>query len=281
MKYLKLNLSLFGEGASGEGGSDGAEQGTSPAAETPEMAAAEPEVKEKTPEELRKEWDAHIKSDYKDFFTQDTQKIIDKRFKETKNLEAKNKEQSEILDTLYSKYKVTDNASLKAAIESDDSMWQDAADDAGMTVEQYKTFSKLQRDNKRFLEDQKRRDDEARINAQVDAWTREAEKVRVKYPSFDLKTEIENPTFLSMLQSGVQMSAAYEVAHLDEIVHATQTATQKAVTENIRAKGTRVSENGTSVQSAFTIKNDPSKFSKKDFEDIKKRVARGEIIRFN
>jgi len=278
MKLLKLNLHLFeGEGM-GEGNAEVATQtGEETVVDTNESST---EIQnEKTPEDRRKDWDALIKGEYKEFYTKDTQDIINKRFKETKNLEKLNKKQGEILETLYTKYKVEDIDGLKTAIENDDAMWIDAADEAGMTVDQFKQFNKLQRENKAFLEAQAQREADAKIEAQVQAWQNEAENVKVKYPSFDLKTELENPQFMSLLKSGVQMSAAYEVAHLNDIKQATQAATQKAVADNIRARGQRPSENGTSSQGAFTIKNDPSKFSRQDFDEIKQRVARGEVIR--
>jgi hypothetical protein len=52
------------------------------------------------------------------------------------------------------------------------------------------------------------------------------------------------------------------------------------VTQNIRAKGARPAENGTSQRAAATIKSDPSKLTLDDFEEISRRLARGEKITF-
>lgn len=68
--------------------------------------------------------------------------------------------------------------------------------------------------------------------------------------------------------------------HFDEIMSAERNVTEQAVIQNIRAKGTRPTENGISSQSAFTIKDDVSKLTKADRAAIAKRVARGEIIEF-
>ena len=77
---------------------------------------------------------------------------------------------------------------------------------------------------------------------------------------------------------------AYEVAHLDTIKGgiAQQTAakTERAVVENIRAKGNRPAENGVGSGSGITVKNDVSKLSRQDRQEIARRVARGENIRF-
>ena len=60
----------------------------------------------------------------------------------------------------------------------------------------------------------------------------------------------------------------------------TAARTEKAVTDNIRAKGQRPQENGASSGAGFTYKPDPSKLTIKDFEEIQRRVARGEKITF-
>lgn len=87
-----------------------------------------------------------------------------------------------------------------------------------------------------------------------------------------------------MLKSGVPMEHAYKTLHFNELMHdAMATAasnTEKSVVSNIRAKGSRPIENGTAAQSAFTIKDDVSKLSKKDRADIARRAARGEKIVF-
>ena len=72
--------------------------------------------------------------------------------------------------------------------------------------------------------------------------------------------------------------------HFDELmsgaIQVTAANTEKMVANNVRAKGNRPAENGTNAQSAFTVKDDPSKLTKQDFEEIARRVARGEIISF-
>ena len=55
---------------------------------------------------------------------------------------------------------------------------------------------------------------------------------------------------------------------------------EKQVVDGIRAKGARPPENGTAAQSAFTVKGDVSKLTRKDREEIARRAARGEKITF-
>ena len=151
-----------------------------------------------------------------------------------------------------------------------------------MTVEQYKKFQKLQRDNEQLIREQQMRQGQENANRQVQAWYQQAEALKATYPSFDLAAESQNPQFLSMLKSGVPVQHAYEVVHMEEIKAAERQlaakAAEKQVTANVRARGSRPAENGTNSQGAFTIKNDPSKWSKADREEVKRRVRNGEKI---
>ena len=102
-----------------------------------------------TLEDKRRAYRAMVDGEYKDQYTEDTQRIIDRRFRETKNLEAQLSQQKPILDMLMQRYKIGDGdlSKLSAAIENDDAYWSEAAEEAGMSVEQYKQFQKLQREN--------------------------------------------------------------------------------------------------------------------------------------
>ena len=86
-----------------------------------------------------------------------------------------------------------------------------------------------------------------------------------------------------MLKAGVPVQHAYEVIHMDEIkagvAQSTARQTEKQVVDGIRAKGNRPAENGTSSQSAFTVKDDPHKWTKQDRAEVARRVARGETIK--
>ena len=104
-----------------------------------------------------------------------------------------------------------------------------------------------------------------------------------------------------MLQSGSQSDhdpggeavlAGDQIRHavmpLNDFLHhlqadAMQTAasrTEQAVVNNIRAKGLRPAEAGTSSQSTFTVKRHASQLTKADREEAIARSLRGEHIEF-
>lgn len=238
-----------------------------------------------TLEDKRKAFRALVDGEYKDQYTEDTQRIIDRRFRETKNLETQLSQQKPILDMLMQRYKIADGdlGKLTQAIENDNAYWSQAAEEAGMSVEQYKQFQKLQRENAQLLQAQRRSQSQQAAQQQLQKWYQEAEAMKADYPDFDLGRESQDPQFLSMLRSGVPVKLAYEVMHMDEIkstvAQTTAQQTEKQVVEGIRAKGARPAENGTSSQSGFVVKDDPAKWTKKDRAEIVRRVQRGEQIK--
>ena len=170
------------------------------------------------------------------------------------------------------------------AVENDDANWSEAAEAAGMTVDQFKVFQDMKRKYEAAMRREQLRAVRDGADQQMKAWEQEAESLKELYPSFSLETEVQNPRFLAMLKANVSMDAAYRALHMDEIMEAErkQTAqlTQQQVVASIRAKGTRPSENGTSGQSGFTIKDDVSKLSKKDRAEVARQVKQGKMISF-
>ena len=314
LKLEPLDLTLFdgSEGASAAGGESGSmgETSASPAPtrqgkkageyqnvlfgkqESTESApdAGENEKTEvittsDTLEERKKAFRDLINGEYKDLYTEETQRIINRRFSETKALQETVLKSQPLIDMLMQRYNVKDGdiEKLTSAIENDDAYWNEAAEEAGLSVQQYKELQKLKRENEYLLRLQREARNKAMVENQLNKWVGESEAVKAKYPEFQLESEVNNPQFLSLLKSGVPVLHAYEVLHMDDIksgvMEAAARQTEKKVVDGIRAKGARPTENGISSQSAFTIKDDPSKWSKKDRAEVVRRALQGETIR--
>ena len=142
---------LYGKQPAEAGGGDSREQQPSDAGRE-----KEPEVQttSNTLEEKRRAYRALVEGEYKDFYTEDTQRIIDRRFRETRDLEQQAARVQPVLDMLMQRYKIPDGdlSKLTKAVENDDAYWSQAAEEAGMNVEQYKQFQKLQRENAALLQ---------------------------------------------------------------------------------------------------------------------------------
>ena len=236
-----------------------------------------------TLEERQKAYNDFI-NEYKDIDQKRFQDTFDRRFKQVKGMEADLAAQKPILDMLRTRYGVEDVADLQKALTEDTEYWERIAEEKGMTVEQYHAVQKLEQENAELRQMRERQIGQARFEQQIDAWYKEAEKVKELYPSFDFKAEAQNPQFLSLLKHGNSVEHAYKVLHFDELTQnaarvAAQTADAQAQAR-IKSKASRPSENGISSKSAVIVKNDVAALSRKERAEIAKRVARGDIISF-
>ena len=242
------------------------------------------------PELRRAEFEKLIKGEYKDQFAERTQQIINERFKEAKGLKAQVAALTPILEMLAERYGVPaeDVGKLAAAIEEDAGFYEQEAIKKGMTVEQYKEFRSMERENAAFKKTAEERERQENINRIYARWNQEAEDTKQVYAGFDLSSECNHPQtgkdFLSLLRSGIPVRTAYEVVHKDEILGGAMRYTaeqvQKKTMDDIRARGMRPQENGTGGQGAADVKADVSKLTRADREEIAKRVAQGERISF-
>ena len=297
-----LNLQLFAEGAGDGGTAEG--QGVTEAAALPQtkgeknnpLASVKYGIQEEAPAaevqtataapDRNAEFEKLIKGEYKDLYDAKMQDTIKKRLKGTNETVEKYNALQPILEILGKKHGVdaTDINALSKAIEEDDSYFEDEALEKGMTVQQLKEFKKMERENaelKAMKDEQKRQEEGKKLYS---AWMQQAEEAQKVYPSFDLRAEMNNPRFLDLLRSNVDVRTAYEVIHKDEIIPAAMQFTAQTVesklAKSIASNGARPSENGMSSQSAAVVKSDVSQLSKADRAEIIRRVQRGEKIRF-
>lgn len=239
-----------------------------------------------TLEAKRKAFKAMIEGEYKEQYTEEFNNYFNRRFKDAKTMEQSLSAQKPIIDMLMQKYKIGDGdvGKLQSAIEQDSTYWEAAAEEAGLTVEQYKAMQKMERDSAELQALKRKQQGEKQAQEQLARWYRDAEQVKELYPSFDFRTEAANRDFMGLLKSGIPVQKAYELVHMEEIKeaaarNAAQAAGQQVVAK-IKSKAARPSENGTSSQSAVTIKSDVHNLTRKDRAEVVRRVQRGEKITF-
>lgn len=230
-------------------------------------------------------WKQLIDGEYKEEFGQAVKQAIERRFKQVKPMEERLEQLDPLVDMLAVRYGIEgkEPAKIMEALEADNAYWEEAADEAGMTIEQYRYMQRLERENARFQADLQRQDAEKKAQEQVALWQQQAVQLQQFYPQFDLRRECENPQFVKML-AHVPMKTAYEALHMGEIMQGamaqTARAVEKGVTENIRAKGQRPQEAGLNHTPGVEIKNDPSRLTRADRKRIRELVAKGEKISF-
>ena len=313
--FQRLNLQLFAEGAGGGEGGTGAEGATGvtatnavsqtkkgvksnplanvvygkqeEAAQTADVQETNATVVESVQQPDRNaEFEKLIKGEYKDLYDQRMQDTIQKRLKGTKETVDRYNSLSPTLELLGKKYGVDPNNidALNKAIEEDDTYYEEEALEKGITVQQLKEIRKMEKENaelKRQMQEEKAKEKGAQLYAQ---WMDQAKQAQNVYPSFDLRAEMQNPKFVDLLRANIDVRTAYEVIHKDDIIPAAMQFTAKAVEQKLAKKmmanGARPTENGISSQSSAVVKSDVSQLSKADRQEIIRRVARGEKIRF-
>jgi len=283
---LRIDLSMFGEGG-GEGGAPagdgGAQAAEAPAGEVlygkqPEQTAEVQQETQPHPVDKGKQFKDLIKGEFKDQYTEATQALINRRFRDT---DAKIQSMQPVIDLLDQRYGTNgDMAALMQAIEGDRAYWQDAADQAGMTVEQYQKMQQLERQNRQYLAVQRNQQAQFLAQRRYQQWQAEAEQVKQTYPEFDLDRAQQNETFMLLLRNNYPMENAYKAAFADEIAAQTAAKTQKAVTDNIKARGTRPAEAGAAATPAFQVKDDVSKLSDQDVLEVLKQLSNGRKVTF-
>lgn len=242
------------------------------------------EVKSNTTEDRNAKFEELIKGEYKDLYDARMQDTIQKRLKASKETVDKYNELTPTLEVLAKKYGVnaSDIKALNKAIQEDDSYFEEEALEKGVTVEQLKEIKKMERENAELKKQMEERTRKETASKQYAQWMQQAEEAKRTYPNLNLNEEAKNPQFLRLLNSGVDVGTAYKAIHMDELIPAAMQYTAKTVEQKIAnkvmANGSRPTENGNSSQGATVVKNDVSKFTKLDRQEIQRRVARGEII---
>lgn len=282
-----------GEGApAAEGNEAEVVYGVQPEAEPEGQESGQPEAgaeqeTAEAPRDKKAEWRKLIEGDYKEEFQNQTQGIINKRFREMKGLQEQNAALSELAEKLADRYGVDprDLKSLSAAVEQDQGFLRDQADKAGMTVDQYREMQQMKRENAYWRDVQRQQEQQRQADEIMRGWAEEEKAIKQIYPTFDLNEELNDPEFVKMLQNGIPMEKAYQVMHYDQLVGgALRYAVNEAKAQtanNIRARAMRPLEGAAQGTPAVTVKSDVNKLTKEDREEIARQVMRGKTITFS
>ena len=257
----------------------GIQEDAAPAAEV-QTAASEAQP------DLNAEFEKLIKGQFKEQYDARMQDTIQKRLKGTKETVDKYNAVQPVLEILAKKHGVdaSDIGALQKAIEADDSYFEEEALERGVSVQQLKEIRKMERENASLKAQMQEQQSKENANKLYATWMNQAEEAKKVYPSFDMKAEMNNPKFLELLKSNIDVRTAYEVLHKDDIIRGamqfTAQTVEKKIANKIAANGSRPSENGMRSQSASLVKSDVSQLSTADRAEIIRRVQRGEKIRF-
>lgn len=269
-----FDLQLFAEdGAAGTGGQEtaalarlqtGAERSSSPAGQesgTPDAGEHRDAAADRAAR-----FESLIKGEYKDLYDKRVQDTIQKRLKGSAGIVQKYRELSPALELLGRRYGVdaTDPEALRRAIQEDAPASGD--EEESKAPEQTETLR------------------QERARRQLSDWLRQAEVTKSRYPSFDLQQEARDPRFRSLLRSGVPLQTAFEVLHQQEILPAAMAYSarraEERMADSVIAGQLRPAEGAMGGQSPVLSKRDVKCLTRAERDEIDRRVARGEKIRF-
>lgn len=211
--------------------------------------------------DLEKEFSELIGGKFKEQFTEKTQGIINKRFKQTKLLEDYKNRVSPAVDMLMKKYGIEEGCEDRLA----------------------EIIGAQEENGEKAREEISQRS--RRLGERAAVWIKESAQMKELYPDFDLRKELgESELFSKLVLSGAPVRAAYETVHRDEILSGAMAYTADRVREqvvrNIETKGRRPLENGISSESAVVTAVDVNSLTSKDILRILKQVENGASIKF-
>jgi hypothetical protein len=323
---LKMILNLFEGGAAGAGAApagDGAGEGTGEAAVTPgvledgtqvddrlaarmkeqarkrksrgetdvQIAAPKQTQPAEEPQEtaepsLEDQWKEAKKGKFKEAYARDVQAAVQDRFKNQQDFGQQLTALEPMLKVLRERAGVETNDELIKHVMDDDSLYEEAASEAGMTVEAYKNWMKLEAQNEEYKRREKEEQERTFFRQHIQNLAQQAEELKKTFPNFDLMKELDNEQFrrLTAPNSGLDLRAAYYAIHHDELepqamAYGIQRA-QQQISQTLQANAQRPVEGAMRSGQPADVSIDPRKMTRQERQNYIERARRGEKIVF-
>lgn len=254
-----------------------------------QAAAAENPTEEPTTTPARMSWD-EIMADPE--YNRQMQSVVQSRLRSAKSAEESLAKLTPALELLARKHGLDaenmDYGALADAISEDDSYYEGKALEMGVSVETAKKIDQQERETGRQQREAERTLEEQKIQRHIQSLEQQGEAMKKIFPSFDLRTELQNPVFARMTSpsGGVSVEAAYYAVHHEELQTAAIQAAAKRTAQNIsnaiRSGTHRPDENGISGQAPSVTTFDYRNATQAQRNALKKRIrdaaARGEKV---
>ena len=255
----------------------------------PQGAAAQPNPAEGQGQQqpsLDDEWNELRRGKFKDQYSRDVQSAIQERFKNQQAQSETLAKLQPMLSALAKQKGVEDGdyESLSKAILDDDSLYEEEADAAGMTVERYKLMKQLENENAQLKAREQQERENMALRQHFQKLTAEAEQLKQTYPGFDLMKEMQNPKFRKLTgpNSGLTVADAYYAIHHAELepqamAYGIQRA-QAQISKTLQANAQRPSEGASQNRAPAGVTVSPRQMSRRQRLELIERSRRGEEI---
>lgn len=239
----------------------------------------------KTPEQ---EFDELIKGKYAKQYQQRIQNTISERFKNQADNKAELDALKPMLDALAKQngIKAGDWKALSEKILDDDSLYEEEAEEKGMTIEGLKTFKRMENQYEEMRQREQESQEQMMIRNHLQNLANQGEELKKIFPNFDLMTELNNPQFRRMTapDGGCTVEQAYYALHYREIAPQAMAAgvqkAQRQIAQSIQANAARPVEGAIQGSTAAAeVHVSPRQMTRAQREELKMRWRRGEDIR--
>lgn len=236
-------------------------------------------------ENTRASFDDLIAGDYKEDYQRKVQATIADRLKGSKQREEKVAPLIQALAEQYGK-EADDLDGIREAMENDSNRTERNMLDLGVDERTAKRLAEIKANNEKRKQQAEAERREMMRQEHFKNLQSQAEQMKQLYPGFDLEHELKDTRYFDLTtpEKGLSLEEAYMAIHGKEIMasamqYAVERSAQK-VAASVQSNSRRPSEAGVSRAQPIEVKSDPTKFTKADRSEIRRRVAMGETIVF-
>ena len=180
--------------------------------------AAEPGAQE-AEKSIEERWNEAKKGEFAEFYGRDVQSAIQDRFKNQQDANDQLSKLEPMLKVLMDRAEVKSVDDLIHHVMDDDSLYEEEASEAGMTVEAFKQFKKIEQERNEMAAREQQNIQEQRIREHYGNLCQQAENMKAMFPDFDLTKELKDPQFFRMtsIEGGISVEDAYFAIHHKEL----------------------------------------------------------------
>ena len=249
--------------------------GQTPAESKGDQPAEQPENAEAKTIEDR--WAELKKGEFAELYGRDVQNAIQDRFKNAKDAQAALDALEPMLKVFRDRAGVQTNEELSKQVLDDDSLYEDEANEAGMTVAAYREFKQMRDELTQAKAREQESIEQEMVRNHVMKLQQQAEEFKAQFPDFDLMTALKTDESFRKLTSpqvGLSVRDAYFAIHHDELAPQMMAygmdRAKKQMGQTLQAQQKRPVEGAMRNQGAAQVAVDPKAFTKEQREHIKK-----------
>ena len=253
------------------------QQDTEQNAQQDATATPTEETKSETP--ARMSWE-EIMADPE--YNKQMQAVVQSRLKSAKSAEENLGKLAPALELLARQHNLDvenmDYEALNKAINDDRRYYEDRALEMGTSVETAMKIDQEEREKVRQQREETRTIEQQKFQQHIQKLEQQGNELKKTFPTFDLRTELQNPAFARMTSPnvGISVEDAYYAVHRNEIqaaaMQVTAQKTAQKISNSIQAGQRRPDEAGTSGQAPSVTSFDYRNASPEQRAALKKRI---------